>query len=136
MPTALNIPRRSVSMIYPFLSACLFIFSYTIFIRLWPLKGKSQNEYFFWGGGMIWRGKGLKYSIFTPLFSFSSSGKLMAVASFDNRIRIFSTLVWTLVHEVDHFPSLHEGIYYGAGSWGNVLDICPFSCPIHGLPDV
>jgi len=41
--------------------------------------------------------------------SFSSSGKLMAVASFDNRIRIFSTLVWTLVHEMDHFPSLHEG---------------------------
>jgi len=41
--------------------------------------------------------------------TFSPSGHLLAAGSHDGRIRIFSTLAWTLVHEINHYPSLHEG---------------------------
>jgi len=40
---------------------------------------------------------------------FSSCGELLAVASFDNKVRIFSSLTWSLVHELDHFHVLHVG---------------------------
>jgi len=40
---------------------------------------------------------------------FSESGELLAVGSFDNKIRIFSTITWTIVEELEHSATLHEG---------------------------
>ena len=40
---------------------------------------------------------------------WSPSGALLAVASHDNKVRIFCSQFWTQVHQLDHGPSLHEG---------------------------
>jgi len=40
---------------------------------------------------------------------WSPNGQFLAVASYDNKIRIFCTQFWTLIHEVEHSAALHEG---------------------------
>jgi len=40
---------------------------------------------------------------------WAPSGALLAVASHDNKVRIFCSQFWTQVHQLDHGPSLHEG---------------------------
>lgn len=40
---------------------------------------------------------------------WSPSGHLLAVASHDNKVRLFCSQFWTQVHLLEHSPSLHEG---------------------------
>lgn len=40
---------------------------------------------------------------------WSPSGHLLAVSSHDNQVLLFCTQFWTLVNQLDHMPSLHEG---------------------------
>jgi len=40
---------------------------------------------------------------------WSPSGQFLAVASYDNKIRIFCSQFWSLIHEVEHSAALHEG---------------------------
>ena len=40
--------------------------------------------------------------------AWSPDGRLLAVASYDNRVRIFCSQFWTLVHDIDHVGALHE----------------------------
>jgi len=41
--------------------------------------------------------------------TWSPSGHLLAVSSHDNQVRLFCTQFWTLVNQLDHMASLHEG---------------------------
>jgi len=40
---------------------------------------------------------------------WSPSGHMLAIASHDNKVRLFCSQFWTLVHQVEHSPGLHEG---------------------------
>jgi len=40
--------------------------------------------------------------------SYSPSGQLLIVGSHDGKIRILNTLCWSVVHEIEHYPALHE----------------------------
>lgn len=67
-------------------------------LQVFSLDGRLEFDY-----------SAYQYQLAIRKVRFSPSGKLMAVASFDNEIRIFSCLEWTLVNQIDHFHSLHEG---------------------------
>ena len=36
------------------------------------------------------------------------TGQLLIVGSHDGKIRVLNTLCWSVVHEIEHYPALHE----------------------------
>jgi len=45
---------------------------------------------------------------------WSPSGHMLAIASHDNKVRLFCSQFWTLVHQVEHSPGLHEALAPGS----------------------
>lgn len=67
-------------------------------LQVFTLDGREELDY-----------SAYDHQLGVKTVQWSPSGQLLAVASYDNKIRIFDTLVWSLVHDIEHLPTLHEG---------------------------
>lgn len=67
-------------------------------LQVFSLDGREELDY-----------SAYEHQLGVKTVRWSPSGQLLAVGSYDNKIRIFDTLAWSLVHEIEHLPTLHEG---------------------------
>ena len=59
-------------------------------------------------GRLVWDYSAYEHQLGVRSCAWSPDGRLVAVASYDNRVRIFCSQFWTLVHDIDHVGALHE----------------------------
>ena len=59
-------------------------------------------------GRIVWDYSAYEHQLGVRGCSWSPDGRLLAVASYDNKVRIFCSQFWSLVHDIDHVGALHE----------------------------
>lgn len=59
-------------------------------------------------GRIVWDYSAYEHQLGVRSCTWSPDGRLLAIASYDNRIRIFCSQFWSLVHDIDHVAALYE----------------------------
>eukprot|EP00092_Neocalanus_flemingeri_P003731 GFUD01004011.1.p1 GENE.GFUD01004011.1~~GFUD01004011.1.p1 ORF type:complete len:477 (+),score=179.33 GFUD01004011.1:30-1460(+) len=79
---------------------CVAVWDSSLYYRVqvYSLDGRCEFDY-----------SAYEHQLGVKAVRWSPSGQFLAVASYDNKIRIFCTKFWTLIHEVEHSAALHEG---------------------------
>ena len=60
-------------------------------------------------GRILWDYSAYQHQLGLKTVRWSPDGSLLALASHDNKVRLFCTQFWVLVHDIDHPAVMHEG---------------------------
>ena len=60
-------------------------------------------------GRIVWDYSAYQHQLGIKTLCWSPDGKILALASHDNKVRLFCSQFWVLIQEIDHPAALHEG---------------------------